>query len=759
MSFSEYLAGLDAGRLTALLEYRADVLMEPVPRGVGELALRLSGADSLARALRDLNRDELITARAVALLGPSTVSRLAARLRASDVVVRGVVDGLCARGLAWEADQQVGLPDRLVEHFAAGLSGFRPLALIARQARVDELRETVAGLGVDPTGLRKPELIERLDALLTDPDTVARAVEGLPVSARRHLDNVLQAGGYYYTGGVSRGPTDPVALLAKAGLFVTHPYGRPELPREVAVLLHFGARDTVTGRPRFPASTEDPTDGRAAAETALLAVTTLLDEARTRPLARLKKGGIGARERTRLATRFALTDPALWIDLAHAAEFLGSAAEGYVATAGYDGWREEEPGPRWSRLALAWWALELVPTSREIDDGEVAPPLPLESGGGMLRRALLRAAAGGHSVHAVALQVDWFCPMHPYDRAGRARKIAAAMHEATLLGVLVGDRLSALGELLVELAGHPEATEELGRRAAELLPATRGLLVLQSDLTAVVSGQPAAAAARLLAAAAASESRGVATTWRFTPASVRAALDAGWTANELRDELTAISGRDLPQPLAYLITDVARRHASVRVRGSRSCVTGTEPEITEILHTRSLHALQLSRLAPTVLTSPFELDVVLARLRKAGFSPMPEDADGMVIVAERKVGAVEAPRGRTRKSRERPRTCAADLAARLLASGTGSARPESVTRVRLAKLAPHLDVAEVALLADALDHGRDVRIRYRNKEGDRTVREIAPQELCGGWVSSWCHLRSGEREFAVVGIEAVGPAG
>ncbi|MGH3612671.1 MAG: helicase-associated domain-containing protein [Pseudonocardia sp.] len=377
----------------------------------------------------------------------------------------------------------------------------------------------------------------------------------------------------------------------------------------------------------------------------------------------------------------------------------------------------------------------------------------------MLRRASLRAAAGGHSVHAVALQVDWFCPMHPYDEATRVRKIAAAVHEATLLGVIVGDRLSALGELLVELAGHPAANEELGRRAGELLPATRGLLVLQSDLTAVVSGQPTAVAARLLAAAAASESRGVATTWRFTPASVRAAIDAGWTADELRDDLVAISGRDLPQPLDYLITDVARRHASVRVRGSRSCVTGAEPEITEILHTRSLHALQLSRLAPTVLTSPFELDVVLAQLRKAGFSPMPEDADGMVIVAERKVGTVEAPRGRTRKSRERPRASAADLAARLLASGTGSARTESVTRVRLAKLAPHLDAAEVALLADALDHGRDVRIRYRNKEGDRTVREIAPQELCGQWVSSWCHLRSGEREFAVAGIEAVGPAG
>ena len=67
--------------------------------------------------------------------------------------------------------------------------------------------------------------------------------------------------------------------------------------------------------------------------------------------------------------------------------------------------------------------------------------------------------------------------------------------------------------------------------------------------------------------------------------------------------------------------------------------------------------------------------------------------------------------------------------------------------------------AEVALLADALERGRDVKIVYRNKEGNRTVRDIRPQKLYGRWLTSWCHLRSAEREFAVAGIEAVGPVG
>ena len=758
MSFADHLAGLDVARLTALLEHRPDVLVEPVPRGVGQLALRLGGADSLSRALSTMNHDHVVTARAIAL-GAATVPSLATRLRASEAAVRQAVDELCARGLAWETDGQVELPERLTDHFAARLAGFRPLARIAGQSRVEDLRVAVTGLGGDPAGLRKPELIERIDTLVNDVATVTRVIAGLPVPVPEFLDTLCRTGGTYYFGGFGRRSEDHIAALVRAGLLVGGSYGQPELPRELAVGLLFGERDQVTGRPQLPASTDQPDDGRAAADAALLALTTLLDEARSRPLAALKKGGVGTRERTRLATRLGVAEPGLWIDLAHAAGLLVASPTGYAATAGYDGWREEDPGTRWAQIALAWWALDLAPTSRETsDDSEVPPPLPLTSAGGILRRALLRAAAGGVSLRAAGGQVDWFCPLHSYDEKGRALKVAAAVHEATLLGVVVGDRLSALGEHLVELAGHGNADEELARRSAALLPAARGLLVLQSDLTAVVSGQPSAGAARLLAAAATPESRGVASTWRFTPKSVCGALDTGWTADELRSELAAISGRPLPQPLDYLITDVARRHGSVRLRGSRSCITGSEGEITEILHTRSLHTLHLSQLAPTVLTSPFELDNVLAKLRAAGFAPMPEDADGMVIVPERAGGQAPTPTAAARAPRERPRVAAADLAVRLL-TARDSDPGVSATHGRLAELAPHLDAAEVALLADALDLGRDVRITYRNKEGNRTVREIAPQQLYGRWVSSWCHLRSGEREFSVAGIESVSPVG
>jgi hypothetical protein len=747
MSFAEYLADLDTARLTALLEQRPDVLLEPAPRTVRELAQRLDGVDSLIPALGRVNADEVVVLRAVAL-GAGTVPALADRLHRPAQQVRDVVDDLGGRGLAWRLGDRVGLPRRLAEHYAADLLRFRPLALIAQQTLVEDLRTAVAGLGADPTGLRKPELIDRLVALYADTEAVARAVAALPPAARDYLELISGSGMIEF--GYRAHATGPAAVLIRAGLLVTATYHRPELPREVAATLLHGAGETLTGRPELPASTDTPDDGRAGAESALLALTALLDEARHRPLAALKKGGVGTRERARLATKVGIVEPALWIDVAAATGLLTGSAKGYPAGDKYEEWREETAARRWAAAALGWFGLQAGPTSRETDDGEVPPPLPLESSAGLVRRALLRAAAGGRSVRSAAAEVEWFCPLHPYDVAGLAQKLHAAMHEAELLGVVTGDRLSTIGEHLVALGDRPGSVDALAKACGDLLPDTRGLLVLQSDLTAVVSGQPSAAAARLLAQAAVPESRGVAATWRFSPDSVRAALDAGWSADALREELAAVAQRPLPQPLDYLIADVARRHGAVRVRGARCCVTGNEADVAEILATRSLRTLHLSRLAPTVLTSPFELDEVLARLRKAGFAPMPEDADGAVIVPQRADTAERAP---ARGPRARRRMHAAEVAAHLRAGA--AAEPESPSYAQLAQLAPHLDEAELALLADALDHGNDVHIVYRNGAGNRSARTIRPDQLYGRWVSSWCHLRSAEREFTVSGIESV----
>ena len=280
--------------------------------------------------------------------------------------------------------------------------------------------------------------------MLGDPEVVARAIAALPPDARRHLD-LLRTGELSF----SSNRQGPVAHLTQAGLLIGGPYHRPELPREVAAMLALDGNPPITGMPALPPSTDMPTEGNAAAEAAVRALVGLLDEATTHPLARLKKGGVGARERARLAKRLGINEPALWIDLAAALDMLDPIESGYAAAEQYSTWRDEPVaaamGRNRARVARVGSRPDQPGDRRRRRRGCTArarwsPALACCGGPGSER------PAGGRSVAAAAAHVDWFAPLHGYDDVGRARKIAAARHEAELLGVIAGDRLTVLGE-------------------------------------------------------------------------------------------------------------------------------------------------------------------------------------------------------------------------------------------------------------------------------------------------------------------------
>jgi hypothetical protein len=197
--------------------------------------------------------------------------------------------------------------------------------------------------------------------------------------------------------------------------------------------------------------------------------------------------------------------------------------------------------------------------------------------------------------------------------------------EAHELGLLAHDAATDLCRELLD--GDAEA---IRGQAAAALPDARTSVVLQADLTAVVTGVPSAALAALLDGAADQESRSGAWTWRFSAASVRRALDAGVHPDALLAQLTeAAEGARVPQPLTYLIADAARRHGRVTVRPVGCCLRSDDTALlTEILRTRSLAKLGLTELAPTVLASSAPVAETLAALRAAGYAPANENADG-----------------------------------------------------------------------------------------------------------------------------------
>lgn len=286
----------------------------------------------------------------------------------------------------------------------------------------------------------------------------------------------------------------------------------------------------------------------------------------------------------------------------------------------------------------------------------------------------------------------------------------------------------------------------------------------------MVTGTPAAELAELLDLAADSESVAAASTWRFSPASVRRALDAGHDAGRLLAELAAVAIGGLPQPLAYLIGDVARRHGAVRGHEATCCLRSDDPALlAEIAADRRLRGLGLRALAPTVLAGTCPLADTLAALRKAGYAPVAEAADGTPVLEReprrRTSGEPVSPRpGRRaaepprRRARQAARPDPQALARTLLAKPDEVAPVMSETMRTIRASASLLPDSQARVLAHAVETGGAVTLDYLNAEGAFSRREIEEIVLAGNTVIAWCRLREDERVFALARMLSVTPS-
>src|SRR5205085_7078005 len=162
------------------------------------------------------------------------------------------------------------------------------------------------------------------------------------------------------------------------------------------------------------------------------------------------------------------------------------------------------------------------------------------------------------TAESVVASLQWRSPR----RGGEFRDEVArwTLREAEQLGLTGGGAIAAYGrQLLVRDRAGATAT------LTALLPEPVDHVLVQADLTAIAPGPLTRELAREPGLAADIESRGQATVYRFTESSVRRALDAGRTASDLHDLLARHSRTPVPQPLSYLIDDMARRHGRIRV--------------------------------------------------------------------------------------------------------------------------------------------------------------------------------------------------
>lgn len=514
----------------------------------------------------------------------------------------------------------------------------------------------------------------------------------------------------------------------------------------------------------------------------------VLSACATAPPTRLKSGGIGARELARLGKAAQADDAVVRIALetAYAAGLLARDGDRVPPTEAYDAWAEQEPAEQLAVLLRAWWDLPLTPTRARDEDNKALPALAgAPDCGGCLqaRHGLLTAAAGLPAGQGVKVATElgplvaWHRPLADDASPQDTAPFSTVIREGELLGVLARGALSPLG---AHLAAH--ADEELDITARRLLPPATTTARIGADLTAVVTGTPSARLAALLDSMADRETSGTASVWRFSAGSIRRALDAGRTPDDITADLAAGSATALPQPLTYLIADTARGHGRVRIAPAACVIHGDEPALlAELAAHRALSKLALRQLAPTVLVSGSPPATALAALRAAGYAPVAETAGGTVRIEKRLPhrAAAAVPPPRRNVGRRGPRTTATRasdmptdagmdvLADRLLKAPPTAPEPDPFgsgvpfatdTEEIIAGYAKHLSYSDVRQVAHAIDTGAAITVEYIATSGNRTVRTLSDLELDPPYLDAWCHLREAERVFTLSRIHGVMPA-
>ncbi len=559
------------------------------------------------------------------------------------------------RPAVWPADE---LGDN------AGMSTVRSLADELR-ARDDE--QLVALLLSRPDlAVPAPSDLAALAARAAGRSSVYRALAGLD-RARLHVAALIAGAGGLGDDEVARrcaAPADVVTGIIDDLVQLALIWGPAQARRPVRVLNEVLAAsadaDSSAGcrlptPPDPPGAVRDPAGVDYAAAGAVTEIVMLVEDVvrllDDDPPSVLRQGGLSARELARVTRQLGLgeTDAALALELAGAAGLINTDRRRDVVrpTETGDEWRALPLIDRWIVLVDGWLlragSTSLVGTRDERGQlRAVLGPGARRDGEIRLRRVVLTVLARAepgvvHDVGWVEAMLVHQAPRGPV--ASAAHTLPAIWSEGHALGVLAENCLSTFGRVAVGVpdSGRPGAGDADSRagtveaaRLASLLPTEVDRVLAQADLTAVAPGPLSPASADLMHLLADVESRGAARVFRFSASSVERALQAGLDAAQLLTRLREICG-EVPQPLVYLVGDVARRHGQLRLGAASSYVRDEPERLAELLADPALGALRLSRLAPTVLVSPLSPAALLTGLRSAGLAPVVEGPDGEAL--------------------------------------------------------------------------------------------------------------------------------
>ncbi|NUT36962.1 MAG: helicase-associated domain-containing protein [Hamadaea sp.] len=669
-----WLTDLGRDRLARLLSSRPSLLGlgpgGPVD-SLDELVYRLRLPAIAGEALSAMPTPALQVAEAAAVLGPDRIrrDRLAELLgrEPDDDDLQAVLDQLDQLAVLVRDGDDLCEVAPLRHVFREPLRLGPPLAVLLGDLAAHEVKSIATMIGVRPARTKR-EATAGIEAIFADADAVRALVSQAPPQTRALVENVAERGSRaLYDVLLARHAAAAPELVwaVQRGLLIGAGdwFMGLDMPAEVGLALRGGGfRAPFTPRAPFVPTVEiaeglAERSAVAALTEAVERVCGVVEECDQRPPAVLKSGGVGVREVRRIAKQLGVHEQhvRLWLEIAGELELVSAEEDTVLVGERFEEFRRLPPAEQADLVVQAWLAVGSLPTWQP-PGGKQSPPLCFFAEGPLqamritlmsVASRMLRGPDGGPrgltSFADLVAATQWVSPVLTADVADGV--FASVWAEAALLGLVAHEAPTAL---LASLMDSEEPERALADVTAALVEPARDTGIFQADLTVVVPGATAAGLADLLDTAADREGRGTASTWRFSAASIRRALDGGTNADDLEKQLTAVSQNGvLPQPLRYLIADVARRHGAMRIRAA-GCVIRCDDAslLAEVEATAQLRDLELWRPVPTLLVSAAPVPETLSRLRAAGFAPVEEGTHGEVVIERTAIRRAPAGTGR-----------------------------------------------------------------------------------------------------------------
>jgi hypothetical protein len=542
------------------------------------------------------------------------------------------------------------------------------------------------------------------------------------------------------------------------------------LPREVAIALRGGKihKERFIKQPVLSGSKRDERQVNLAAianvSTVLRWVEELLNFWADEPADALRAGGLGVRDLKIISTHLGVDESctAFVAELAYLASLISFDADDRILPSSkFDIWLMQTPADRWQMLASQWLITSrvsgLVGRVEAKNVAALGPELDRVNAA-RVRALTLDLLRENHGIapewNSFKEVLSWRAPVRR--NSSLQDELAEwTLREAEWLGITGQGALSKFGAQFLDGDDLSSINEDL--------PKTVDHILIQSDNTAIAPGPLEHEISQALAMMAEIESRGGATVYRFTESTIRRALDHGKTGDEIKTFLIKTSKTPMPQPLEYLIADVAKKHGKLRVGNTSSFIRCEDTAlISQIMNDKKLEILALRRIAPEVVICDMDATDAMRVLRECGYLPAGESANGMILTGPKTNRALTKPRPpRVIGEVEIPDIESLKTAIRALRTGEKSTyrqtRLRQVASEALGQLPRTTANETMEILNQFIIDEKTLSIGYADNNGGVTHRIIDPIRISAGALVARDHATGEVQSFRIPRITGVAP--